>query len=62
MTRAERRRVARMRREARRLMRTPAATPGARHALDLLDRLEREDPRPSLRLRLRLRLAGVDVG
>jgi len=64
VTRAERRRLRRNRREMRRLTEHPApAVRGpARRYLDFADEIEFDDPRPSLLLRLRLRLRGVDAG
>lgn len=64
MTRAERRRLHRERRELLRLAEHPslAARCYAREGLEHIEAIERLDPRPPLLLRLRLRRAGVDIG
>lgn len=64
MTRAERRELRANIAWARRAAHHPDAgvRAKARHALEMLERAEAEDPRPSWWLRWRLRLGGVDAG
>jgi hypothetical protein len=62
VTRAERRDLDCIRRDARKLMRNPHAQERALKALNMVEHIESRDPRPSLLLRWRLRLARVDAG
>jgi len=65
MTRAERRELRRNVRDMRaqaRLHWHPDARRAAAGALVMLERAERDDPRPGFWLRWRLRMEGIDVG